>query len=79
LSTPPFLKYLLGIIRSYEKKKIECNDGSSEVLSAVGDLSFGKLCTCIHKSVNHLIRFEESMSDPTNEPSREPNREPTND
>ncbi len=27
--------------------------------------------------VNHLIRFEESMSDPTNEPSREPIREPT--
>jgi hypothetical protein len=34
-----FLKYLLGIIRSDEKKKIECNAGSSEVLGAVGDLS----------------------------------------
>jgi len=45
-----FLKYLMGIIRSDEKKKIECNAGSSEVLGAVGDLSFGKLCTCIHKS-----------------------------
>jgi len=29
--------------------------------------------------VNHLIRFEESMSNPTNEPSREPISEPTND
>ena len=29
--------------------------------------------------VNHLIRFEEPMSNPTNEPSREPIREPTND
>jgi hypothetical protein len=29
--------------------------------------------------MNHLIRFEESMSDPTNEPSREPTCEPTND
>ena len=27
--------------------------------------------------VNHLIRFEESMSNPTNEPSCEPIREPT--
>ena len=27
--------------------------------------------------VNHLIRFEESMSNPKNEPSREPTREPT--
>jgi len=27
--------------------------------------------------VNHLIRFEESMSDSMNEPSREPIREPT--
>jgi hypothetical protein len=45
-----FLKYLLGIIRSDEKKKIECNARSSEFLGAVGNLSFGKLCTCIHKS-----------------------------
>ena len=29
--------------------------------------------------VNHLIRFQHPMSDPTNEPSREPIREPTND
>jgi len=29
--------------------------------------------------VNHLIRFQQSMSDPTNEPSREPISEPTND
>ena len=29
--------------------------------------------------VNHLIRFEEPMSNPTNEPSREPIREPTDD
>ena len=29
--------------------------------------------------VNHLIRFVESMSDPTNEPSREPICKPTND
>ncbi len=29
--------------------------------------------------MNHLIRFEEPMSNPTNEPSREPIREPTND
>jgi hypothetical protein len=29
--------------------------------------------------VNHLIRFEEPMSNPTNEPSREPIRDPTND
>jgi len=29
--------------------------------------------------VNHLIRFQQPMSDPTNEPSREPIREPTND
>jgi len=29
--------------------------------------------------VNHLIRFQQSMSNPTNEPSREPIREPTND
>jgi len=28
---------------------------------------------------NHLIRFEEPISNPTNEPSREPIREPTND
>jgi hypothetical protein len=27
--------------------------------------------------VNHLIRFEESMSKPTNEPSREPMQKPT--
>ena len=27
--------------------------------------------------VNHLIRFQQPMSDPTNEPSREPIREPT--
>jgi hypothetical protein len=45
-----FLLYLLGIIQSDEKKKIECNAGSSEVLGAVGNLSFGKLFTCIHKS-----------------------------
>jgi hypothetical protein len=29
--------------------------------------------------VNHLIRFQQSMSNPTNEPSREPICEPTND
>ena len=29
--------------------------------------------------VNHLIRFEEPMSNPTNEPIREPTCEPTND
>jgi hypothetical protein len=29
--------------------------------------------------VDHLIRFQQPMSDPTNEPSREPIREPTND
>ena len=29
--------------------------------------------------VNHLIRFQQPMSNPTNEPSREPIREPTND
>ena len=29
--------------------------------------------------VNHLIRFQQPMSDPTNEPSREPIYEPTND
>jgi hypothetical protein len=28
---------------------------------------------------NHLIRFEESMSKPSNEPSSEPILEPTND
>jgi hypothetical protein len=40
----------LGIIRSDEKKKIECNAGSFEVLSAVGNLSFGKSFKCIRKS-----------------------------
>jgi hypothetical protein len=40
----------LGIIRSDEKKKIECNAGSFEVLSAVGNLSFGKSFKCIHQS-----------------------------
>jgi hypothetical protein len=40
----------LGIIQSNEKEKIEYNAGSSEVLGAVGNLSFGKLCTSIHKS-----------------------------
>jgi len=34
----------LDIIRSNEKKKIECNAGFSEVLGAAGNLSFGKLC-----------------------------------
>ena len=29
--------------------------------------------------VNHLIQFQQSMSNPTNEPSREPICEPTND
>ena len=29
--------------------------------------------------VNHLIRFQQPMSNPTNEPSRKPIREPTND
>ena len=29
--------------------------------------------------VNHLIRFQQSMSDPMNEPSSEPICEPTND
>ncbi len=29
--------------------------------------------------VNHLIRFDESMSNPKNKPSREPACEPTND
>jgi hypothetical protein len=29
--------------------------------------------------VNHLIRFQQSMSNPTNEPSHEPICEPTND
>ena len=29
--------------------------------------------------VNHLIRFDESMSNPKNKPSREPSCEPTND
>jgi hypothetical protein len=28
---------------------------------------------------NHLIRFQQPMSDPTNESSRKPIREPTND
>jgi hypothetical protein len=32
----------LGIIQSDEKKKIECNAGSFEVLGAIGTLSFGK-------------------------------------
>jgi len=32
-----------------------------------------------HARLNHLIRFDASMSDPTNEPSREPNCEPTNE
>jgi hypothetical protein len=72
------LKYLLGIIQSDEKKKIECNASSFEVLSAIGKLSFRKLCTCITSlspvaenqvRVNHLIRFQQPMSDPTNEPS----------
>ena len=29
--------------------------------------------------VNHLIQFDESMSNPKNKPSREPTYEPTND
>ena len=32
-----------------------------------------------HARLNHLIRFQQPMSDPTNEPSREPINEPTND
>jgi hypothetical protein len=40
----------LGIIRSDEKKKIECNAGSFEILGAIGNLSFGKSFKCIHKS-----------------------------
>jgi len=40
----------MGIIRSNEKQSIECNVGSLKVLDSVGNVSFGKLCTCIHKS-----------------------------
>jgi hypothetical protein len=40
----------LGIIRSDEKKKIECNAGSFEILGAISNLSFGKSFKCIHKS-----------------------------
>jgi hypothetical protein len=40
----------LGIIRSDDKKKIGSNAGSFEVLSAVGNLSFGKSFKCIRKS-----------------------------
>ena len=32
-----------------------------------------------HARLNHLIRFQQPMSNPTNEPSREPIREPIND
>ena len=32
-----------------------------------------------HARLNHLIRFQQPMSNPTNEPSREPICEPTND
>jgi hypothetical protein len=42
--------FFLNIIRSNEQERIECNAGSFEVLGAFGNLYFGKLCTCIHKS-----------------------------
>jgi hypothetical protein len=32
-----------------------------------------------HARLNHLIQFQQPMSNPTNEPSRKPIREPTND
>jgi hypothetical protein len=40
----------LGIIQSNEKKQIEYNASSFEVLGAIGTLSFGKSFKCIHKS-----------------------------
>ena len=48
--TDCILKYLLSIDWSNEKDKIESNDGSFQVLFAVGNLSFGRLCKCISKS-----------------------------
>jgi hypothetical protein len=36
---------------SNEKEWIECNAGFFEVLGAIGTLSFGESCKCIHKSL----------------------------
>jgi len=74
----------LGIIQSNEQEMIECNAGSFEVLGVFGNLLSGSYAHAFtslspvagnQARVNHLIRFEESMSNPTNEPSREPIRE----
>jgi hypothetical protein len=37
-------------LESNEQQRIECNVGSFEVLSAIGNLSFGKSFKCIRKS-----------------------------
>ncbi len=83
-----FLKYLLGLIRSNEKQRIECNDGSFKVLDSIGNLSFGSYAHAFTSLspvarnqvwVSHLIRFQQPMSETTNDPSRKPIREPTND
>jgi len=78
----------LGIIRSNEQERIECNAFLLKFLVPLAIFlsgSYAHTFTSLspvagnQARVNHLIRFEESMSNPTNERSREPVCKPTND
>jgi hypothetical protein len=40
---------LKKVIEALKSKGSNCNDGSFQVLGAVGTLSFSKFCQCIHK------------------------------
>jgi hypothetical protein len=57
------------------KERNECNVGSFEVLSAVGNLSFGTSMSPVagnQVQENQWFQFFEPMSKPTNEPTGEP-------
>jgi hypothetical protein len=45
-----FKTFIGHLLESNDHQNIECNAGSFEVLSAVGNLSFGKSFKCIRKS-----------------------------
>ena len=76
----------MGIIQSNEKQALNAMPALSKFLILLAmflSASYAHAFTSLspvaanQAQVNHLIRFEESMSDPTNEPTREPIRKPT--
>jgi len=81
-----FFKYLWASFEAMKSKALNAMPAVSKFLILLAvflSASYAHAFTSLspvagnQARVNHLIRFEKSMSNPTNEPSREPIREPT--